>query len=203
MMKKYFAILLMILIGNVACATTKKSSESIKSSEASAGAFHWFEMGVEKEIFLEEGVIAVFSDGVTKPRATTLKSKSLGQLRLQKEFGSVRLYRTENAVSAKSLTSLAVPGASPVFRVGAQGGRRMALPGTILVQFKQETSEDQAKEWAHQVGVSLVRKQTFPKNSYVFLHQPGLESLVMANKLQERSEIEWAQPDWWLEVNRR
>lgn len=200
MVKSSFVFVASLVFANVACATTDNET----SSDSRGGQmYRWYEMGEEREIFIEDGQVAVFSDGLSKPQSNKLTSKSMGTLRLEKEFGSVRIYRTESAVNTKTLAGLSVPGASPVFRDTRSEGRRMALPGTILVQFKADTDESQARVWAQQAGMSLVRKQLFPKNSYVFLHQPGLASLEMANKLHKSSEIQWAQPDWWLEVSRR
>lgn len=199
-MKRLMLLLMIVAFSNIACATGVKTKASVPAGEV----FKWKDMGESREIYLEPGLVAVFSDGLTKPRTATLKSKSLGTLKMEREFGSVRLYRAETTVSTRALMVAELPGASPVFTdLPTPGGRRMALPGTILVQFRRERDEAFAAEWAKAFGMTMVRKQLFPQNSYVFLHKPGLPSLEMANQLSENSEVEHAQPDWWREVSRR
>lgn len=185
-----WGLLLFKVILGMGCATVQAQSTHT-----------WREMGEFRQVEIEPGLVAVFTDGTPQGKSKALSSRSLGSLQLVQEYGSVQLFKTE--ASLKTLSQATVAGASPVFRDQNGGVRRMALPGTILVQFKAKTTESEAREWAVQQGMSLVRPQAFPLNSFVFLYQSGLPSLTKANELHSRPEVQFAQPDWWMETGRR
>ncbi len=91
---------------------------------------------------------------------------------------------------------------SEVFEEG-EGGRKMTLPGDIFVEFAEGWDEQKVKEWASNEQLILLGKLNSQKNIYRIQTLPGIESLVLANRLLSQTGVKSAFPNWWRESVRR
>jgi hypothetical protein len=73
----------------------------------------------------------------------------------------------------------------------------------VIVFFKSDWSEQKVKGWAAAKNLGIAYKLNIGRNAYALKTAPGLESLNLANKLQESGEVEAAAPNWWRPAQRR
>ena len=87
---------------------------------------------------------------------------------------------------------------SPVFYTGAQKSpeTRMALTGSIIVQFPPELEKLEIQ--ALEKGYGLQRVRPLPPAANTFLYQAGdaLQSLDAANQLHQSGHVVYAYPNW-------
>ena len=93
---------------------------------------------------------------------------------------------------------------SPVFREGTSpAGRLMALPGGVVVNFKQDWTVEGIQAWALQGGHALGARLNILGNWYLVKTAAGMPSLETANVLQRSGDVLSATPNWWMETAHR
>ena len=154
------------------------------------------EGGVERRLWIDTGRVAEFgSDG-----APSVRAAAVGEVESIRRSGStdpkVGAFKdqAQNQTQASSgMASAAGKPVSPVFRDAS--GRPRALPGGVIVSLKQALAEDDAR--AALEGAGLVPLRRIGERMWLVESPPGIESLEMANRLQEEGRFGFAQPNWW------
>lgn len=86
---------------------------------------------------------------------------------------------------------------SPAFSDRAGGNVARALPGGVIVTFKTDLPEDQARAKLQANGVKPIRHLGSDTRVWLVESEAGLASLELANRLYESGEFAAAQPNWW------
>lgn len=177
------------------------------SSAVMAQTYTYYDLGKPKTIsvvpnLLAEVVTTANSIQTRSASAYSVKSVSPSAQLTKQGGGNVRIWKTGTTINTRSLqavNSANQVALSPVF----QGdGVLRALSGGVIVGFKQNTTEDQAKAWAESKGYPIKEKLSF--GNYYLLDTPvGLTSLELANQWQTSGEVESATPNWWRQVAAR
>lgn len=165
--------------------------------------YYWYESGVKKTLYMDNELVAEFGPASDEESAVKNAEPSASRAMVR---GGAAIWRVVSPKSTlqKSTALKTSAGVSPVFREGGNhGGRMMSLPGNVIVSFKSDWSEQKVKGWAAAKNLEIADILNIGKNAYVLKTAPGLESLNLANKLQESGEVEAAVPNWWRPVQRR
>jgi hypothetical protein len=161
-------------------------------------SYYWYDSGVKKGLHMDSELVADFDSASDEESA--VRKANPNASRVKGQHGGTKLWKVASPKSAVKKSAAMKPGAgvSPVFREGGHpGGRIMSLPGNVVVFFKSDWSEQTVKDWVAAQNLEIVDKLNIGKNAYVIKTGPGLESLNLANKLQESGEVESATPNWW------
>ncbi len=167
------------------------------------GDYYWYESGVKKTLHMDDELVAEFGPASDVESAVKNAEPSASRVMVR---GGAAIWRVGSPKSALQKSAALKPsaGVSPVFREGGDpGGRMMSLPGNVIVFFKSDWSEQKVKGWAAAKNLGIADKLNIGRNAYVIKTAPGLESLNLANKLQESGEVEAAAPNWWRPAQRR
>lgn len=175
------------------------------ASADNGGIYYWYESGVKKTLHMDDELLAEFGPASDGESAVKNAEPSATRIRVR-GGGGAAIWKVGSPKSALQKSAALKPraGVSPVFREGGNpGGRMMSLPGNVIVVFKSDWSEQKVKGWAAAKNLGIVGKLNIGKNAYVLKTATGLESLNLANKLQESGEVEAAAPNWWRPAQRR
>lgn len=121
---------------------------------------------------------------------------------------AVRLVPVQDAATRAALQRGALPAQmqgryAPVFRSAPQGGRRMTLPGGVIVYLSPTWTQAQVQSWVAAQGLEVQQVVNPEKNGVLLRAAPGLPSLDLANRLRKSPEVKAAKPLWWQEVSKR
>ena len=92
---------------------------------------------------------------------------------------------------------------TPVFTTTPTGGRRMALPGNVIVWLDLSFNADQCKSWLAEQKLPVIAAVDGGRNAYIIEAPAGLPGLELANALRTRKGIRAASPNWWKEAQLR
>ncbi len=108
-------------------------------------------------------------------------------------------YRWHDGVSFQTSTQ-EKGGKSPVFRDAS--GMRRSLPGGVLVAFRASTSEARVRAWAKAQGVKLLKKVVASAERVIWLVESprGIASLNLANRIHQSETVEYASPNWLVQL---
>ena len=89
---------------------------------------------------------------------------------------------------------------APVFY--DDSGRRMTLPGGVLLVLDPEWDESRVKGFfaANGIALSRVEEEDFATNAYFISTDPGLPSLLLANDLADEEGVLISSPNWRSQV---
>ncbi len=89
---------------------------------------------------------------------------------------------------------------SPVFY--DDSGRRMTLPGGVLLVLDPEWDQGQIKGFfaANGLALSRVEEEDWATNAYFISTAPGLPSLLLANELADEEGVLISSPNWRSQV---
>jgi hypothetical protein len=154
------------------------------------------EGGVERRLWIDTGHVAEFgSDG-----APAIRAASVGEVEAVRRGGSTDAKASafkdqtqKQSQAAAGMGSAAGKPVSPVFLDAS--GRPRALPGGVIVSLKQALAEDDARAALDAAGLVPLRR--IGERMWLVESPPGIESLEMANRLQEEGRFGFAQPNWW------
>jgi hypothetical protein len=156
------------------------------------------EGGMERRLWLENGRIAEFgADG-----APSIRAAAPGEVEAARHGSDAQQAGLKNqgdaARQAAGQPSAAAPGAaakpvSPVFKDAS--GRLRALPGGVIVAFRQALAEEEARSALEAAG--LVPLRQIGERMWMVDSPAGIASLELANRLQADGQFGFAQPNWW------
>lgn len=158
-----------------------------------AAQTYYFDGSAKRIITLQSGLQAVFNDSNTAKARTT--DATVRQPLISDKF--VQIYRTSTAATRSASASVA--GSSPVFREGTSpAGRLMALPGGVIVQFRNEWTTAQIDAWITSHAYTVRQELNIMGQWYVLDSPAGLASLEMANAIHASGDVISATPNWWI-----
>ncbi|GIU70517.1 MAG: hypothetical protein KatS3mg002_1753 [Candidatus Woesearchaeota archaeon] len=204
-----FKIFTLITILSISCISIQnieaqnfpknKVEQSTKGKE-----YIYFDGEKQIKVYLQEDLVAEFN-GNTNSYVKTIDPSS----NPVKKAGIVNVYKIQNSIVKNQLKqgkfSKSYHSSAPVSEVfRSEAGTLMALPGNIILTFKEGVSESQIKNFLNKHGLILIKKQTIlNKDYYIVKYKPGIASLELANQLRNEPIIETSQPDWWKEYSLR
>jgi hypothetical protein len=148
-------------------------------------SFYWYDGQIRRELWLESSQIVDFAakaaNGapLVKPSASTSANTGSKDPALPHDSGRSDAHSV-----------------SPMFRDTTGAAPTRALPGGVIVTFRQPLAPDQAREFLRQRGLVPLR-QIGDSAAWLVASPPGLESLTLANRLFESGEFAGAAPNWW------
>ena len=122
---------------------------------------------------------------------------------LERDFGATKIYnRSKNPVQTRSfdgfsMKEIAIRDGADYSEVFYDQGNIKALPGGIIIAFKPHWDETQIKQWVETQGLVIDKPLLADLNIWLIRSQSGLDGLILANKITEQGEVEYATPNWW------
>ena len=181
-LRPLLAALCCAVLGSAGAQTIDKLQPAGKD-----GIYEWYDGGQVRRVVIDPAHVAEF--GQRLESASTPVAKANG----------VRIWRRDDSAAARAG---AEGNASPVFR-SADGGGMRALPGNVIVKLDPSWHAGQVASWLSANGLREVRRLPLGGNVLVVASPPGLESLALANRLQQSGSVVSAQPDWWEQTEAR
>lgn len=168
-------------------------------AQQAAEPYVWYDEGTKHELHLVAGVVAEFGRGPSSQGG----QQKLSQGSVLVETPSLRVYKRSPAAQQKSATAEFSNAQSPVFRDGAGSGAMRALPGGVIVTFKESYDEGAMREWATSNGLELDRKLPVTTVSMALIKTAaGLPALNTANRIRSLAGVAAAVPNWWTEKSK-
>jgi hypothetical protein len=150
------------------------------------------EGGSERSLWIDLGRVAEFSrPGTDQP---AIRAAQPGEISEGSRIGKPDFKSAPTA--ATTSTAAADPGApqvSPIFLDAS--GRPRALPGGVIVAFKQPLPEAQAREQLQSGGLKALRQ--IGERMWLVESPVGIDSLNLANRLHAEGHFDFVQPNWW------
>lgn len=176
-----------------ACGTVSSGAGA-----APAQGDYYYEGGTKHAVTAVTGLVAT-TDADT---AQSLKV-ALPQAEVVHAAGITTVFRASSADVAQALGTASAK-VSAVYQEGTSGlGGLMALPGGVLVNFKPDWTEAQARTWVSARGFVLGQKLNLPGNWYLVATPAGAASLLAANAMFESGAVLSATPNWWKQASTR
>jgi len=169
-------------------------------------AYAWHDGEREQTVWLNPALVAEFS---TLPEDESAVKRAYPAAQAEPgSRGIARIWRVDGDAAERVLREARAANPvgkySPVFSDGAaDGARKRALPGDIIVVFKPEWTESRINAWAAALGLPIASKLEIGPNVYVLKTEAGLGALATANRIHKSGEVVSAQPNWWVEVTTR
>ncbi|MBI2519569.1 MAG: hypothetical protein HYV97_04105 [Bdellovibrio sp.] len=157
--------------------------------------YSWQDGEQSRKIYLKSNLLVHFG-----------KTKTLPGDRLHKKIGNASIYKTTNeAVTLAISQRSSPPNQSPIFSDGPDGtGTLRALPGGVIVTFKQPRLDSEVQTWAQKNKLTLQRKINISgKTVWLVKTKAGFDSLNQATLLAQNEDVKTASPNWWTPVGAR
>lgn len=122
--------------------------------------------------------------------------------------GVVKLSKVQDAKVSAQLSKGVLPASmqgqyAPVFRTAKWGGRKMTLPGGVIVYLQKDWKQPQADAFLKEQKLEVVKVVNQERNAYLVASAPGFPSLELADKLRQTKGVEIAKPLVWQESQKR
>ena len=169
-------------------------------------SYAWHDGEREHTVWLNPDLVAEF--GALSEDASAVKRAYPAAAAERGSRGIARIWRVDGDAAERVLgearTANPAGKYSPVFGdAAADGARKRALPGGIIVAFKSDWTESRVNAWAAAQGLPIASKLEIGPNVYVLKTEAGLAALTTANRIRQGGQIVSAQPNWWVEVTTR
>ena len=152
------------------------------------------EGGIERRLWIDNRHIAEFGDD----GAPAIRVAAPDEVEAARRGSDATQAGLKSQAQSARQSPAAAPGAavkpvSPVFK--DTGGRLRALPGGVIVSFKQPLADEEARSTLEAAG--LVPLRQIGERMWLVDSPAGIASLELANRLQEEGRFGFAQPNWW------
>jgi len=197
---------LLTLLGALALAPLAHAQKSKDEASTLTISYAWHDGEREQLVWLNPALVAEFS---TLPENESAVKRAYPAASAEPgSRGIARIWRVEGGAAERVLLDARAANTvgkySPVFSDGAaDGARKRALPGGIIVAFKPDWTESRVTAWAAAQALPIASKLEIGPNIYVLKTDAGLAALATANRIHRSGEVVSAQPDWWVEVTTR
>lgn len=137
---------------------------------------------------------------------TSLVKRADSGAELVRSLGGIRIWKTDPIATKTFLAKTAGTQVSdrllPVVRT--EGGSLLVPTGNIIVYLPIQWNDDQVRSWAKSKKSQAIQKLPIVKhNVWEIQTPPGLESIRIANGLQESGEVIYAMPNFWMEFSKK
>lgn len=168
--------------------------------------YTYYDVGQKKTVNLLPNYVAEFSNnGNTQARSfsTGAVSPLIANAKLTDEGSTgVHIWKISDTTSTNTIQARNENTSSNLSPVFSNSGSLYALPGGVIVEFTDDQTPTQVENWAASHSYTIKTKLSFG-NFYVINSPVGLETLTLANQLQESGEVVSATPDWWRQISKR
>jgi hypothetical protein len=200
---------LLPLLGALALAPLAQAQDTPskgKDAPALATSYTWYDADGEHTVWRNPALVAEF--GALPQGESAVKRAHPAAVAERGSRGMGRIWRLvgddSEQVLRQARTANPAGKFSPVFSDGAaDGARKRALPGGVIVYFKPDWTESQISGWAASQGLSIASKLGIGPNIYVLKTAPGFAALEIANRIHQSGDVVSAEPNWWVEVTTR
>lgn len=167
-----------------------------KTPEATTSNYYWYDGSERRTLKMDAGMVAEVATGASD---SVVANSIASATEVKAGTGGMRLWDVSSSGGAsKALSTLKAANVSPVFHDSAGTSSRLALPGGIIVTFKDDWDAQRVQEWVSAQGLNIQNKLNFG-NIYVIATDVGMSALTLANQIHESGEVAAAQPNWWKE----
>jgi len=167
-----------------------------KAPEATASTYYWYDGSERQALDMDVGMVAEVATGAS---SSVVVNSIASATEVKAGTGGMRFWDVSNSGGAsKALSTLKAANVSPVFHDSAGTSSRRALPGGIIVTFKDDWDAQRVQAWVSAQGLNIQSKFNFG-NIYVIATDVGMSALTLANQIHESGEVVAAQPNWWQE----
>lgn len=112
---------------------------------------------------------------------------------------SKRSQQAVRIVNPKDVSVRSLKDTSPVFSKKSGGPVSLALAGGMIVYFDFNANEEEIKRILSKYNLILGEKLPFVnKNAWSVKLGPGMQNLIIANKLNNEKHVKVAMPNWWF-----
>ena len=151
------------------------------------------EGGLERRLWIDSGRVAEFGgDGPPAIRAAATGEVDAIRRGVARPDAAASTAKDQPQAAAGTPDAGAKP-VSPVFRDAS--GRPRALPGGVIVSFRQSLSADEAQDALEAAGLTPLRQ--IGERMWLVDSPAGMASLELANRLHDEGRFGFAQPNWW------
>jgi len=151
------------------------------------------EGGVERRLWIDSGRVAEFgSDGAPAIRAAAIGEVDAIRRGAARPDAASSTAKDQPQAAGGTRNAGAKP-VSPVFRDAS--GRPRALPGGVIVSFREPLPEDEARAALEAAGLAPLRQ--IGERMWLVDSPAGMASLELANRLHDEGRFGFAQPNWW------
>lgn len=167
-------------------------------------SYTWYDGDIKREVWVNPQLIAEFNPTISQKNQ--ISAAVTGAQVVSAKMGPVRFWQVNDTINAKTAISsiskrMNSNQISAVLHDGASTLSAMrAIPGNIIIYLDPGWDQATATQWLAQKNLQVVSQRQFMPNVFVIKSIPGLESLLMANKLYESGEVVAAFPNWWKEL---
>lgn len=171
-----------------------------------AQEYFYYDGTEKKRLYLKKDYIIDFSEEDHFSRQIQNKGtiiKKIGNAKIYQVKDKDMISKIKKGVLSKSQqnTSFKI---SEVFTTDPNSGTMMALPGRIILSFKDNITKEQIENFLQSRNLQVIRKQMILNKEYYVISAPtGIASLELANELRLQPEIEISRPDFWIEISKR
>ena len=114
------------------------------------------------------------------------------------KIGGVDVYKVAPGLFGQTLAASDANYLSPLFASSPQSEPQMALPGGVIVVFKNSVLKADLAQWAKTHSYVLGPKLPIAgKNIWELQTLPGIANLELADLLLTDPLVETAHPNWW------
>ncbi|GMR21140.1 MAG: hypothetical protein BMS9Abin36_1739 [Gammaproteobacteria bacterium] len=193
-------VLGMVSFTVMAMGNTGESKKVSIDDKIVGASYYWYDGDKKRSITVNSNVIAEFGRGESVVKDVISGARDV----TPKVPAGARLWDvSEGGGAAKAMEAVSNIKASPVFHDGrSTSTSRRALPGGIIVTFKDGWDAQRVQDWAKSRNLTIESKMNFG-NIYVIATDVGMSALTLANQIHESGEVVSAQPNWWKEITTR
>jgi hypothetical protein len=190
-----------LLVAALSSTSSIALGAGVPAAPAAAQVHTWYDGDDAHQAYIDGTHVAVVeAPTTTRPAAPPAGTVATATPRVK----LVKLGSTDRARLAKGLPVRAVRGATmPVFTEARGAGRKMTLPGNVMVWLDLTFDEARCADWLRAQGLEPLGPIAGSKNGFVVAAPAGLPSLTLANALRTRPGARAASPVWWKEVSLR
>ena len=197
-------VLGVLAFANSACAMSGKQAMTQSNNQPLQQSYAWHDGDQARQAWLDPNLIASFGGGSS---TKSLLAQSYGEAKEVVRAGAVTIYSLPagtDAVKAADRMRAAGGTYSPVFHETSDPVSSLrALPGGVVVQLPKDWSESQVDNWLKAQGLQRSGNRAIAPNLFVVDSAPGMASLELANRLNGMADVVSAQPNWWVQREKR
>lgn len=159
-------------------------------ADAEPRAYTWFDGAAPVRAFIDSSAIARVQASVRgRPARVAIEP--------------VKSRRDRAELARGVLPAAMRAGCSPVFTPTPDGGRRMALPGGVIVYLDTALSPERAQAWLADRHLTVLQGVPTDPLGFVVASGPGPEAIELANQLRTEPGVRSASPLIWRESSPR
>lgn len=204
-------LFVIVVISNVAYPSNNSSKKIIIPQGIQT---FWYNSGIKETVWIFPEEIAIFLNKKTKISKEKIHkiAKLFDQEGILLKGSNKFVIFTQNK-SSKKFSELAnikkqnpeIEEISPIFYEGGvkDSSKRMALTGEVIIHFHPGWDLNRINSFISRYNLIYLEKLDLSPDTYLFKAQSALESLEVANEIQESDEVIYAYPNWLKSMSKK